>query len=58
LDGLNGSIEKIYNPTQQDINDFIVENIGYSKMNRFSSAKNQMFSLKELEDFLIAKITK
>jgi hypothetical protein len=36
---------------------YILENIGYSKMNRFGSAKNKMFSLKELEDFLIAKIT-
>jgi hypothetical protein len=42
----------------RSMKNYILNNIKYSKMNRFSSAKNQMFSLKEIENFLIAKITK
>jgi hypothetical protein len=36
---------------------YILANIKYSKVNRFGSAKNQMFSKEELNEYLIAKIT-
>jgi hypothetical protein len=35
---------------------YILANIKYSKVNRFGSAKNQMFSKEELKEYLIAEI--
>jgi hypothetical protein len=35
---------------------YILANIEYSKVNRFGSAKNQMFSLEKLKDYLIVEI--
>jgi hypothetical protein len=35
---------------------YIQESIKYSKINRFGSAKNQMFTKEELKDYLVAEI--
>jgi hypothetical protein len=35
---------------------YILANINYSKMNRFGSAKNKMFSKKELQEYIIKEL--